>query len=50
MKEAALLRLDNIKIKTALSLPPLWKIDDAISKTVEWTKVWNDGGNVKKHY
>ena len=47
MKEAALLRLDNTKIKTKLSLPPMWSIDDAISKTVEWTKVWADCGDIK---
>lgn len=48
MKEAALLRLANTKIKTVLSLSPMWSIDDAISKTVEWTKVWADGGDVKE--
>ncbi len=47
IKEAALLRLDNTKIKTILSLSPMWGIDDAISKTVEWTKFWASGGNVK---
>lgn len=47
MREAALLRLDNNKMKTVLSLPPLWGIDDAISRTVEWTKVWADNGDVK---
>jgi CDP-glucose 4,6-dehydratase len=47
MKEAALLRLDNNKIKTVLSLPPLWNIEDAISKTIEWTKVWANGDDVR---
>ena len=46
MKEASLLRLDNTKVKTVLSLPPVWNIDDAISKTVEWTKIWADGVDV----
>jgi len=40
MKEAAVLRLDNSKLKTMMSLSPMWGIDEAISKTVEWTKVW----------
>jgi CDP-glucose 4,6-dehydratase len=39
MKEAAVLRLDNTKLKTAMSLSPMWGIDDAIAMTVEWTKV-----------
>jgi CDP-glucose 4,6-dehydratase len=40
MKEAAVLRLDNSKLKTIMSLSPMWGIDEAISKTVEWTKAW----------
>ncbi len=47
MKEAALLRLDNTKIKTMMALSPMWGINDAVSKTVEWTKVWTDGSDVK---
>ena len=47
MKEAALLILDNTKIKTVMALSPMWGINDAVSKTVEWTKVWADGSDVK---
>ena len=47
MREAAVLRLDNSKLKTVMSLSPIWSIDDAIAKTVEWTKVWADNGDVK---
>lgn len=47
MKEAAVLRLDNSKLMTSMSLSPIWSIDDAISKTVEWTKVWADDGDIK---
>lgn len=47
MKEATVLRLDNTKLKTVLSLSPMWNIDDAISKTVEWSKGWSDGEDAK---
>ena len=46
MKEAAVLRLDNTKLKTVISLSPMWSIDDAIAKTVEWTKEWFNNGDV----
>ena len=46
MKEAAVLRLDNTKLKSNMSISPLWGIDDVISKTVEWTRVWISGSNV----
>ena len=47
MKEAAVLKLDNTKLKTEMSVSPMWGIDEAIAKTVEWTKVWSDNGDVK---
>ncbi|MBR6910307.1 MAG: CDP-glucose 4,6-dehydratase [Candidatus Methanomethylophilaceae archaeon] len=47
MKEAAVLRLDNTKLKTAMSLSPMWGIDEAIAMTVEWTKIWAHGEDVK---
>ncbi len=48
MKEAAVLRLDNTKLKTAMSLSPMWGINDALAKTVEWTKEWCNNGDIKK--
>lgn len=48
MKEAKVLRLDNTKLKNSMGLKPLWNIDDAISRTVEWTKEWSESGNVKQ--
>ena len=44
--EANFLKLDNSKLRETFGIVPLWHIDDAISKTVEWTKVWHLGGNV----
>lgn len=44
--EANYLKLDNQLIKNELNVTPIWNISDAINKTVEWTKVWHDGGDV----
>ena len=46
MKEAPVLRLDNTKLRSIMSVSPIWSIDDAISKTVEWIKTWSDRGDV----
>ena len=48
MKEAAVLKLDNTKLKNVMSLSPMWGIEEAISKTVEWTKVWANKGDIKE--
>jgi len=39
--EANFLQLDNSKLKSVLGIAPLWHIDDAVSKVVEWTKAWH---------
>lgn len=44
--EASFLKLDCSKIKAALGWKPIWHIDEAIEKTVEWTKNWQCGGNI----
>ncbi len=42
--EAGLLMLDSSKIRTKLGFTPRWNIEEAIQKTVEWSKVFvNDG-------
>ena len=38
--EASFLKLDCSKIKSVLGWKPRWHIEEAIEKTVEWTKVW----------
>ena len=45
--EANFLKLDNSKLKDTFGIKPLWHIDTAVEKTVEWTKVWNAGGNIR---
>lgn len=44
--EANFLKLDCSKLKSTFSWKPRWHIDDAIDKTVEWTKVYLSNGDV----
>ena len=46
--EANFLKLDCSKLKTVFGWQPRWNIDEAVSKTVEWTKVYLDGGDVNE--
>lgn len=45
--EAGLLMLDNSKIKEKLGWKPKWTIRDAIEKTVEWSKAFVSGGDIR---
>ncbi len=45
--EANFLKLDCSKLKSTFSWHPRWNLDTAIEKVVEWTKVWNDNGDVR---
>ena len=44
--EAAFLKLDCSKLKTAFNWKPTWNLDKAIEKVVEWTKWWMSGKDV----
>lgn len=44
--EASFLRLDCSKIKSTFGWQPKWPIKKAIERTVEWTKVYLEGGNI----
>lgn len=44
--EANFLKLDCAKLKSTFGWKPRWNIEDAIQKTVDWTKVWLAGGNI----
>lgn len=44
--EANFLKLDCSRIKSALNWKPRWHIDDAVEKTVEWSKAYLAGQNV----
>lgn len=46
--EANFLKLDCAKLKSTFGWKPVWSLDTAIGKTVEWTKCWNSGSDVRK--
>ncbi len=46
--EAGFLKLDCTKLKTTFGWRPKWDIETAVEKVVEWTKVYQSGGNVRK--
>ena len=45
--EAGFLRLDCTKVKQTFNWQPKWNLDVALRKTVEWTKCWAEGGDVR---
>ena len=46
--EARCLKLDCSKLKADLGWAPRWNLEKAVEKTVEWTKCWNSGGDVRE--
>lgn len=44
--EAGFLKLDCSKIKSVFGWKPKWHINDAVEKTIEWTKGWQQGLDV----
>lgn len=44
--EANFLKLDCSKIKSTFGWKPKWNIEQAIDKTVEWSKVYLNGGDI----
>ncbi|MCR5577043.1 MAG: CDP-glucose 4,6-dehydratase [Oscillospiraceae bacterium] len=45
--EANFLKLDCSKLKATFGWQPRWDLDTAVQKTVEWSKVWASGGDVR---
>ena len=45
-KEQAVLRLNGEKIQEKLGWKPSWNVEQAVSATVAWTKVWQRGGDL----
>lgn len=43
--EANFLKLDNAKVKSHLGWHPIWGVEEAIARTVEWTREWMNGGD-----
>lgn len=46
--EAGFLKLDCSKLKSILDWKPKWNIETAISKTVEWIRVYQSNGDIMK--
>ena len=44
--EAGLLKLDCARIQRVMNWRPVWHIDDAVKKVVEWSKVYLRHGNL----
>lgn len=44
--EANFLKLDCSKLKSVFGWKPRWNVETTIEKTVEWTKVYLDGGDI----
>lgn len=44
--EAGFLKLDCTKLKTAFGWRPRWDLKKAIEATVEWTKCWQNSGDI----
>lgn len=44
--EANFLKLDCSKLKAVMGWRPRWHIEEAVEKTVEWTKVWLSHGDI----
>ncbi len=45
--EANFLKLDTSLVKNVFAWKPTWHIDEAIEKTVEWTKAWLNDSSAK---
>ena len=46
--EAKFLKLDCTKLKTTFGWEPHWHIDEAIKKSVEWAKIYQQNGDIAK--
>lgn len=44
--EANFLKLDCSKLKSTFGWTPRWSIEEAIKRTVAWTRVWLSGGDI----
>ncbi|MEA4934994.1 MAG: CDP-glucose 4,6-dehydratase [Lawsonibacter sp.] len=45
--EATFLKLDCSKLKSVFGWKPRWDLKKAVEKTVEWTKCWQSGSDVR---
>lgn len=45
--EANYLKLDCSKLKSVFGWQPVWDLDKAVEKVVEWSKCWLGGGDIR---
>lgn len=46
--EASFLKLDCSRLKATFGWQPVWGLDKAVEKTIEWTKCWYTGDDVNR--
>ena len=46
--EASFLKLDCSKLKAVFGWKPHWHVDEAVKKTVEWSRCYMNGGDVRR--
>ena len=46
--EANFLKLDCSRLKSSFGWKPCWNLETAVEKTVEWTRIWAGGENVRE--
>lgn len=46
--EANFLKLDSTKLKTTFAWQPRWHIQEAVAKTVEWSRAWMEGEDIPR--
>ena len=46
--EANFLKLDCSKLKSVFGWKPHWNVDKAVEKTVEWSRVWLENGDISE--
>lgn len=44
--EDTILKLDCAKLKGTFGWHPRWHVEEAVEKTVDWTRAWLDGGDI----
>lgn len=46
LHEAGFLKLDCSRIKSVFGWQPVWRIEEAVTKTVEWVKIYAEDGDI----
>ena len=46
--EASFLKLDCSRMKSVFNWQPVWNLEKAVAKTVEWAKCWSSGGDIMR--